>query len=601
MDTVYTGIATLGNVLLSSFWLTWGLELTGLLLLTAAGLIFYRVLTNKMKNQKADLERQVHERNELLSYSKLNEQKARKEAELLYKNKSKLISKISHEIRTPMNAIMGMATLLNETNPTQEQREYTATIQNSGERLLSVINEILMNDILEYSKVDSGNELEEKDFDLRNNIEEVLDVFAVKAAKTNLDLVYDINDNVPPQIIGDAFRIRQILMNLVENAFRFLSSGEIFIGAECIENRDNNRIKLQFEVRDTGSGMTPATVAQVSEDLMQSDAFAATNKAIGLTLIMCKRLVNLMDGSIKVESRENEGTSFKFTIWTRASHHAMRAQTQAEMAGLEGKRILVIDDNATAADALKSRLKQWKLAPTATASGKQALEILKLNPGFELVLTDLQMPDLNGIQLTQYIKQLYPDLPVILLNKTGDETFRQHAELFNAIINKPVRQHILSKHVSSGLRRKNSVSLPEEQNFKQKLSVEFSKQYPLSILVAEDDKLNQKFALKILNKLGYEPHIADNGQEVLEMVSQRNYDVLLMDVQMPVMNGLEATKMIRVCLADQPFIVAMTANTLQGDREECMRAGMDDYISKPINLKDLVIVLEKCGLQVKQK
>ncbi len=600
MNTVYISAIIVGNILLSSFWLTWGIQLVVFLLAVPGFFIFYRVRINKIKNLKAGLEKQVLERNELLSYAKLNEQKARKEAEILNKNKTQLLSKISHEIRTPMNAIMGMASLLNETNLNAEQREYATTIVNSGEGLLSVINDILMNDILEYSKVESGNELEEKDFDLRTSIEEVLDVFAAKASQNSLDLVYLINDNVPPQIAGDAFRIRQILMNLVENAFRFTRKGEIFIGVQCIERRDNKRIKLQFDVRDTGEGMSPSRLAQVSKDLLQSEVFEGTNEAIGIALIICKRLVTLMEGSIKVESSEKEGTTFKFTIWTTVSQQALRAHSHVELAGLEGKRILVADDNEAVRNSLKSQLTQWEFAAVLAGSGKQALEILNNNPPFDLVITDLEMPEMDGIQLTQKIKQSYAALPVILLNKTGDESFRQYPALFDSVINKPVRHHILSKQVFSGLRHKGSES-KDDQNYKQNLSADFSGKYPLSILIAEDDKLNQKFALKILHKLGYEAHIANNGQEVLEMVSQRNYDIVLMDVQMPVMNGLEATKMIRLCLADQPYIVAMTANTLQGDREECMIAGMDDYISKPINLRDLVIVLEKCALQVKQK
>lgn len=601
MNMGYASFAVLANVLLSLFWLTWGLRLFAMLLITAGAVIFHKLRIKKIKNEKADLERQVLERNELLSYSKLNEQKAIKEAEAANKNKTLLISKISYEIRTPMNAMMGMASLLNETSLTQEQREYTATIQSSGENLLSVINEILMNDILEYSKVESGNELEEKDFDLSTNIEEVLDVFAVKAAKSDIELVYHINDNVPVQISGDALRLRQILMNLIENAFRFTSKGEIFVGVQCIENRDNNRIKLEFEIRDTGGGMTPARIAQVTKDLQQTGTFAETNEAIGLTLVMCKRLVNLMNGSIKVESREKEGTAFKFTIWTKRSQQVMRSQNQVEMAGLEGKKVLIIDNNETVCNSIKSQLKQWKLLPTAATSGKQALEILSQNPAFDLIITDYKMPVMDGIQLTQSVKQQYAELPVILLNQSGEEGFRQNIALFSAVINKPLRQHILSKEVFRGLQKKSAdSSLYNEQNNKKKLSSEFSKQYPLSILIAEDDKLNQKFALKILNKLGYEVPVANNGQEVLELVSQKNYDVILMDVQMPVMNGLDATKMIRLCLAEQPYIIAMTANTLQGDREECIMAGMDEYISKPINLKDLVMALEKCALQVKK-
>lgn len=589
------------QVLISSFWLTWVIQLIVLLIITAGIFIFHRIRVNKIKNEKSDLERQVLERNELLSYAKLNEQKAKKDFEIANKNKTALISRISHEIRTPLNAIMGMASLLNEANLTAEQQEYTGTIQNSGERLLNVVNEILMNDILEYSKVESGNELEEKDFDLRNNIEEVLDVFAVKAAKANVELVYEIDNNVPAHITGDAFRLRQVLMNLIENALGFTTKGEVFIGVTCTKRRDNNQVKLQFDVRDTGTAMTPEKMARISKDLQESETFTETNGTLDLALVMCKKLISLMNGSIKATFSENEGSTYTFTIWTRTSQQAMRARTNVEMAGLEGKRILIVDDNVTLANSIKSQLELWKLAAAPTASAAQAMEILTQNPGFDLVITDLKMPQTDGIQLTRSVKQLYPEMPVILLINTGDESYREHTELFSSVINKPVKQHILSKQVFNGLRKSGNDLPYTEQKDKQKLSADFSKEYPLNILVAEDDKINQKFALKILSKLGYEAQIANNGQEVLELVSLKNYDIVLMDVQMPVMNGLEATKMIRLCLSNQPRIVAMTANTLQGDREECMMAGMDDYISKPINVKDLVMVLEKCALQLKHK
>jgi CheY-like chemotaxis protein len=587
-----------GNFLFLLLLQTWWYQLLVLFFAAAGAVVFYKIQITKIKRQKADLERKVHERSELLSYAKLNEQKACSEAELLNKNKKLLLSKISHEIRTPMNAVMGMAALLNETALNTEQREYAATILNSGDGLLTVINDILMNDILEYSKVEAGNALEAKPFDLHNCIEEVLDVFAAKAAEANLDLVYNIDDNVPPQIVGDAFRVRQILMNLVENAFRFTKKGEIFVAVRSLQHQGDNRLKLEFEVGDTGTGMTPARLAQVANDLSKPETFAETNVCIGTTLIICKRLVSLMEGSIKAESREKEGTTFKFTIWTRSSAQALNPHPHLELAGLAGKKILVADDNATVRFLLKTLLIQWKLTPVLAESGKEALEILTRDNTFNLVITDFQMPEMDGIELAQQIKQQHKDLPIILLNKAGDESFRHYPALFSSVLNKPLRHHILSNQIFSGLRQKDNSLVQDEQNYKQKLSVDFSKQYPLNILIAEDDKLNQKLALKILNKLGYDPQIANNGQEVLELVSQRNYDVILMDVQMPIMNGLEATKMIRVCLAEQPFIVAMTANSLQGDREECILAGMDDYISKPIHLKELVIILEKYAMQV---
>lgn len=601
MITDKVTLIAIGNLLLSLLWLTWWVKLLIIFIAATGAFIFHRIKINALKNEKADLRRQVHERNELLSYANRNEQKARQEADLSNKNKSVLLSKISHEIRTPMNAVMGMTALLNETSLTAEQQEYTASILNSGESLLSLISDILMKDILEYSKVDSGNELEAKDFNLRNCIEEVLDVFAAKAADAGLDLVYCLKDNVPEQIIGDALRLRQVLMNLVENAFRFIHKGEIFIGVDCIGCEIEKKMKLEFEVRDSGVGMRPEVRELVSKDLSKPESEVNINRTIGLGLIICKRLVSLMGGTIKIESRENEGTSFKFTIITGESQQFQRANLHTEMGSLEGKKILIADDNLTLCYLLKSQLEQWKMMPSVAKSGKEALELLSQDPRFDLVIADMHMPEMNGIQLARSVRQQQADLPVILLNKTGDESYRQFPELFISVINKPIRQHILSQQLLGALRHNSNESQANKQSIKQKLSVNFSKQYPLRILVAEDDAMNQQMVKKVLSKLGYDPNILNNGQEVLEEVSVNNYDLILMDVQMPQMDGLEATRMIRLCLNKQPVIIAMTANILQGDREECLRSGMDDYISKPVKLEELVNILEKWSLQSKQK
>ena len=601
MNVDCIAIVAIVNLLLSSFLLTWWFKLMALLFLAVAAFIFHWRKMNAIKHQKASLEKQLLERKELLSYAIQNEQKARKDAELANNNKSELLSKISHEIRTPMNAVLGMASLLNDTTLNAEQRGYINTIMNSGESLLTTINEILMDDILKYSKIESGNELEAKDFDLRNSIEEVLDVFAAKSAKADIDLAYRIAENVPDQIVGDAFRLRQILMNLVENAFRFTTSGEIFIGVNCTGQTPDNQVKLEFEVGDSGSGMPPDRLEVINRDLSQPDTSSHTNKTIGLTLIICKRLAALMGSTIKAESVEKEGTIFRFSIFTNSAPLPLRNNTLSEMAGLEGKKILIVDDNAAVREMLTTQMEQWKLISSTARSGKDALDILQNDASIDLVLTDLHMKDTSGIELTKSIKSRFPALPVILLNKNGDESFKQYPNLFHSILNKPVRQHVLCKQLLSGLRQNKETLKADGQNYKDKVSENFSKKYPLSILIAEDNKINQEFILKFLKKLGYTPQIADDGQEVLEVVSQKHYDLILMDVQMPQMSGLEATRMIRLCLSDQPYIIALTANNLQGDREECLRAGMDDYISKPINLQELVTLLEKCAVKVGQK
>lgn len=591
--------ATAHHLLLIQFWLAWWFYLLILVLAAIGGYIFYTIKINASLHEIADLERQLLERTELLSYSKITAQKAREDAALANRNKSALLSKISHDIRTPMNTIMGMASLLNETNLNPEQQEYGSTISYSGENLLAIINEILMNDILEYSKMESGRELEAKDFDLRTNIEEVFDVFALKASQAHVELLYYINPDVPVQLIGDALRLRQILMNLVENSLGFNAKGEISVVVSLVEKVEENRARLAFEVRDTSAGLSPEILIPLVKDLQSETENSVT--PIGKTLAICKKLVRLLGGSLTVASEKGKGSTFKFTILTNYGKQNLRANMQTEMSKHAGKKVLVADDNLTLTQTFKIFLDRWKLVPFIANSGKQALEIMAKEGNFDLALIDMMMSEMNGIELSKSLKQTQPDLPVILMNKQGNEAYKDCAEIFSAVMDKPLKHHIIAGQILSLLSQKGKDTATTDQNSKQKLSVDFAKLYPLNILIAEDDKMNQKLVTKVLNKLGYDPQIAENGKDVLEIVSNKNYDLILMDVQMPQMDGLEATRMIRVCLNEQPVIIAMTANTLQGDREECLKAGMDDYIGKPVRLDGLVNIIEKWALQSQQK
>jgi len=599
MFTDHPLFITSGNILLNVSYLTWWFYLVILFVAFIYGYFYHRSKINKLSDQIAEQQSTILQRDELLAYARRNEQIARGDARNANTNKSLLLSQISHGIRTPMTTLMGMASLLTETSLTAEQHEYASAILLSGESLLGLINDILMKDILEYSKVDTGKELDVKEFNLRNSIEEVLDVFAVEAAHAGLDLVYRMAKNVPVQVIGDNHRFRQILMNLVENAIRFTHSGEIYIGVQFMEALDDNRVKLLFEVKDSGIGMSQAKIRELSGVLMQTTPVLNTEGATGVGLIICKNLVMLMGGTIAVDSVENRGATFQFTMTFRTSVQPLLPPINGD---IRGKKVLIVDDNAAVRDMLRNRFEAWKMTVSEARSGEQALEILSGEPQLDLIITDLQMPEMDGITLTQSIKKAYPDTPVMLLNGTGDEDYKKHPELFSSIINKPIRRHILKEQVISLIRQTGEVASMSDHSHKQKLSADFAKQYPLSILVAEDNVMNQKIIGKILNKLGYNPKMTSNGKEVLEEVSNKYYDMILMDVQMPEMDGLEATKMIRVCLSDQPVIIAVTANTLQGDREACLRAGMDDYISKPVKLEELVNLLEKwairCSAQV---
>lgn len=570
------------------FWLTWWFKTLSVLTIAGGFIVFYKIRINSIKRQRRILERQVKVRTEQLAHSTEEERKARQEAEQANRAKSIFLATMSHEIRTPMNGVLGMASLLAETALTNEQRDYANTIQSSGEALLCVIN-----DILDFSKIESGKmELENRDFILRDCIEDVLDVFSAKAAQSGLDLVYEIDGNVPAQIIGDSLRLRQVLINLVSNAIKFTHRGEIFVGVH-LRGSKSEGIELAFEVRDTGIGIPADKLERLFKAFSQIDS-STTRKygGTGLGLAISEKLITLMGGFIEVESQPEIGTKFSFTIQATASTQSTESYVHLNVTGMEGKRILVVDDNDTNRIILKNQLTQWNLDPVLAHSGKEAIEILSSQRfNFDLVLTDMLMPEMDGIELAQHIRQQIPNMPIVLLSSIGNERSRLHVNLFNAMLTKPVKQQVLHNHILHLLVRSTTPRQVERVETK-KLSETFSQQHPLDILIAEDNNVNQRLAERVLVKLGYRPDIVANGIETLNAMKSKNYHIILMDVQMPEMDGLEATRLIRLERGDQPFIIAMTANAMQGDRELCLAAGMDDYISKPIKLDALVKLIE---------
>ncbi len=523
-------------------------------------------------------------------------EKSRQEADEANKAKSVFLATMSHEIRTPMNGVIGMAALLNETQLTAEQQEYAKTISTCGEALLTVIN-----DILDFSKIELGNmELEERDFDLRTCIEDVLDVFAGKAGKMGLDLVYEIDHDVPAQIIGDSLRLRQVLVNLVSNAIKFTEHGEIFVGIHLTKIHGNGKIELRLEVRDTGIGIPEDKMERLFKAFSQVDS-STTRKygGTGLGLIICKKLVGLMGGNISVTSKYTQGTTFTFTMLSSASSQSIRTYVTNYISGMEGKQVLVVDDNLTNRHILKNQLETWKMLPTLACNGAEALEIMATQNHFDLVLTDMQMPDMDGCELAGHFQQLYPKIPVILLSSVGDERNKKYEGLFNSILTKPIKQEMLCKLMINALRGKGKIAA-DIKSATQILSLDYAKEHPLNILVAEDNLVNQKLTLKILSKLGFEPALAVNGQQTIEMAAQFQYDVILMDVQMPVMDGLEATRIIRESTNTQPAIIAMTANAMKEDKDACLAAGMDDFLSKPVKVEEVVEMLTKWAFILKE-
>jgi signal transduction histidine kinase/CheY-like chemotaxis protein len=546
------------------------------------------------KEAQLSLERKHNEEvlknaNEQLQVANAELEKARHAADQANEAKSVFLATMSHEIRTPMNGVIGMAALLKESELTDEQRMFTETITTCGDALLNVIN-----DILDFSKIESGSlELETGDFDLRQCIEDVLDVFGTRAAKLQLDLVYQIDEDVPLQIVGDQLRLRQVLINLVGNAMKFTERGEVCVGVHLAKTGPGGILELKFTVRDTGIGIPADKLSRLFKAFSQVDS-STTRKygGTGLGLAISEKLVRLMGGEISVISEPNLGSTFSFTVSTQTGSSIVVPYTYYSMREQAGKKVMVVDDNATNLAILKRQFEYWDLKPVLAGSGEEALSILEADPKIDLIITDMQMPGMDGLMLAGQLRHRYPQIPVMLLSSVGGEFKAHERELFVSVMSKPIRQHILSKQILGALQ----VHTPAPQQqvaLKKTLSASFCEKYPYDLLVAEDNPMNQHVIIHILKKLGYVPDVVKNGQEAVEAANQKDYGLILMDMQMPVIDGLEATGLIRQTVVKQPVIIALTANTMAGDEQGCLDAGMDDYLAKPILLENLMNKLEK--------
>ncbi len=547
-----------------------------------------------LKEYRDHLEEQVSIRTTELQQANQALQKSKEIAESANIAKSEFLANMSHEIRTPMNGVLGMLELLQDTSLHPSQRSYVETAQSSAEVLLNIIN-----DILDFSKIESGKlQLENIDFDLHQTVEDISTLLAGRAQNKDVELACFIANDVSPALNGDAMRLQQVLMNLLGNAIKFTNKGEVIVRVTNNPIGRKDKVCLRFEVQDTGIGISPEAQARLFQAFTQADGSTSRKYGgTGLGLTISKKLSELMGGEIGFESVACQGSTFWFTAcFEKASHEIVHARHS-----LKGLRALIVDDNATNRLILEHYLNNWGIIYASTASPHQALVMLSNaaaeEQAYDFALLDFQMPRMDGVQLAGLIKNnnQIANTQLIMISSVGqldDAQSRAHEVGIKAYLTKPIRQAVLYDTLSTMLHKLEIAATQLEPKHVGLLSGK--------TLLVEDNHVNQILGKTMLQKLGVEVDVANNGKEALQAIAKNTYDVILMDCQMPEMDGFEATDAIRQQETDSRLpIIAVTANAMEGDKEKCIVAGMDDYLSKPFKIDELRTALSKWLLMQK--